>query len=244
MSGHSKWHSIKHKKAAADSKRGKIFTKLIREITVSAKIGGGDIEANPRLRLAFTKAREANMPYDNIDRAIKKGTGELEGVHYEELLYEGYAPEGVAIIMDILTDNKNRTVAEIRKLLSKHGGNLGESGSVAWMFEKKGIIMLSADKYNEDEIMEIALEAGALDIKTEEGMIVIYTSIEEFERIKNILLDKKMEIENSELARIPKTTIVVNPEKAEKIIQLMEILEDHDDVQTLATNLDYASSLA
>ncbi|MDH5681609.1 MAG: YebC/PmpR family DNA-binding transcriptional regulator [Spirochaetota bacterium] len=242
MSGHSKWHSIKHKKAAADAKRGKVFTKIIREITVAAKIGGGDINANPRLRLIVQKAKEANMPADNIDRAIKKGTGELEGVSYEELLYEGYGPEGVAFIMDILTDNKNRTVAEIRKILSKHGGNLGESGSVGWMFEKKGVIMLSADKHSEDEIMEIAIDAGASDIATEDDMIVVYTSPEDFEAVKSVLLEKGKEIDSSEVSRIPNNTVPVSADKSEKAVQLMELLEDHDDVQTLATNMELEES--
>ncbi len=239
MSGHSKWHSIKHKKAAVDAKRGKIFTKLIKEITIAARIGGGDMTANPRLRLAVQKGKEANMPNDNIDRAIKKGTGELEGVTYVELVYEGYAPEGVAIIMDIMTDNKNRTVAEIKKMLSKHGGTFGESGSVAWMFEKKGVIMLSADKYTEDDIMEIALDLGALDIVSEDEMIIVYTAPEEFEQIKNSLLEQGKEIDQSEISRIPSNTIKVNQEKAEKIVFLMELLEDHEDVQNLASNLEF-----
>ncbi len=239
MSGHSKWHSIKHKKAAVDAKRGKIFTKLIREITVSAKLGGGDLEANPRLRLVVQKAKEANMPSDNIDRAIKKGTGELEGVTYEEITYEGYGPEGVAFIMDALTDNKNRTVAEIRKLLSKHGGNLGESGSVAWMFEKKGLIMANPGQLTEDALMEIVMDVGASDMELEDNMATIYTEIEDFEEIKKKLQEKNITIESSELSRIPKNTLKVSDEKAQKIINLMELLEDHDDIQNLATNLDF-----
>ncbi|HEO65769.1 MAG TPA: YebC/PmpR family DNA-binding transcriptional regulator, partial [Spirochaetes bacterium] len=240
--GHSKWHSIKHKKAATDAKRGKVFTKLIKEITVVARMGGGDLEANPRLRLAVNKAKEANMPGDNIERAIKKGTGELEGVHYEEILYEGYGPEGIAFIMDILTDNRNRTVAEIRKILSKHGGNLGESGSVGWMFEKKGVIMIPSAQHTEDEVMEVALEAGALDIAVEEDVIIVYTSPEGFEQVKNTLLDKNITIENSELTRIPQNTMKINQDKVEKLMNLFEILDDHDDVQSVATNLDFDES--
>ncbi len=242
MSGHSKWHSIKHKKAAADAKRGKVFTKIIKEITVAARMGGGELESNPRLRLSVNRAKEANMPGDNIERAIKKGTGELEGVHYEEILYEGYGPEGVAFIIDVLTDNRNRTVAEIRKILSKHGGNLGESGSVGWMFEKKGVIMIPSPQHTEDEVMEVALEAGALDIAAEDDMILVYTSLEGFEQVKNTLLDKKITIESSELARIPQNTMKIHPDKVEKLMNLFEILDDHDDVQGVATNLEFDES--
>ncbi|GMT50094.1 MAG: putative transcriptional regulatory protein [bacterium] len=239
MSGHSKWHSIKHKKAAADAKRGKVFTKIIKEITVAARMGGGELESNPRLRLSVNRAKEANMPGDNIERAIKKGTGELEGVHYEEILYEGYGPEGVAFIIDVLTDNRNRTVAEIRKILSKHGGNLGESGSVGWMFEKKGIIMIFSAQHSEDEVMEIALEAGALDIAVEDDMILVYTSLEEFEQVKNTLLDKKITIESSDFSHIPQNTIKIHPDKVEKLMNLFEIIDDHDDVQSVATNFEF-----
>lgn len=241
MAGHSKWSSIKHKKAANDAKRGKIFTKLIREITVSAKEGGGDIMTNPRLRLAIQKAKDANMPADNVDRAIKKGTGELEGVNYESITYEGYGPEGVAFIMDVLTDNKNRTVAEIRAILSKNGGNLGESGSVGWMFENKGAIMLSSEKYSEDDVIEPAIEAGAADIVVEDEFVVVYTEPEDFESVKNGLTDKKFEITNSELTKIPQNTIAVSDEKAEKILNLLELIEDQDDVQNVYCNLDFSN---
>ncbi len=239
MSGHSKWHSIKHKKASADVKRGKIFTKLIKEITIAARSGGGDINANPRLRLAVQKAKGANMPADNIDRAIKKGTGELEGVDYKEYVYEGYGPEGVAFIMDVLTDNSNRTLAEIRKLLSKNGGNLSESGSVAWMFEKRGIISIELSKYNEDEVMEIALNEGALDIVIEDDLIIVYTKVNDFDLIKTALTDKGIDIKSSELGRIPKNTVKVDSSKVNRVLSLMEILEDHDDVQDLYSNLDF-----
>jgi len=237
MSGHSKWHSIKHKKASADAKRGKIFTKIIKEITIGAKMGGGDQETNPRLRLAIQKAKEANMPNDNIDRAIKKGTGELAGVNYEEIVYEGYGPDGIAIIIDVLSDNRNRIVAELRKILSKNGGNLGENGSVAWMFEKKGMLMLEASKYSEDEVMEIALEAGALDIESSDEYITIYTTIEEFETVKNALTEKNISLVEAEIARIPTNTIELSGDKEERIMNLLEQLEDNDDVQNISSNL-------
>ncbi len=238
MSGHSKWHSIRHKKAATDAKRGKVFTKIIKEITVAARIGGGDPNANPRLRLAVDKAREANMPNDNVDRAIKKGTGELEGVSYEEIVYEGYGPNGVALMFDIVTDNKNRTVAEIRKILSKAGGNLGESGCVSWMFEKKGIILIPKNSTTEDELMEVALDAGADDIQEVDDSFEVSTSVEDFESVKNVLTEKEFNIESSDILRIPTNTVKLDDDKAEKIIKLMEQLEEHDDVQNISANFD------
>jgi YebC/PmpR family DNA-binding regulatory protein len=239
MSGHSKWHSIRHKKAAVDAKRGKIFTKLIKELTISARLGGGDPEANPRLRLAIARAKSANMPADNVERAIKKGTGELEGVSYEEFTYEGYGPEGVAIIMDIMTDNKNRTAAEIRKLLSKHGGNLGETGCVAWNFEKKSVYTIDAEGKSEDDMLELVMEAGADDLEMNDGECVVYAAYEDYEEILNALQDKGLNITSSETTRVPKNLAKVDEQKAEKIMTLLEALEEHDDVQSVASNMDF-----
>ncbi len=241
MSGHSKWHSIKHKKSALDAKRGKLFTKLIKEISVAARLGGGDIESNPRLRTAVLKAKLANMPKDNIDRAIKKGTGELEGVEYQELTYEAYGPGGVAILMNILTDNRNRTAAEIRNILSKGGGNLGETGCVSYLFKRKGIIAFDASKYNEDEIFEAALEAGAEDVTNDGETIEVITDPEDFETVLNALTEAGFENQMAEVMMVPETTITLDEEKTRKALKLIEILEDHDDVQSVATNLDIPS---
>jgi len=238
MSGHSKWHSIKHKKAAVDAKRGKIFTRLIKEISIAARLGGGDSDANPRLRTAILKAKESNMPNDNIERAIKKGTGELEGVNYEELVYEAFGPDGVAIIMDMMTDNRNRTAAEIRKLLSKHGGTLAESGAVAWNFEKKGIITIDANAYEEDKVMEIALEAGALDLEREDDALTVTTEVDTFEDVKEAIRAAGIKIDSDEISRIPTNTVKLSEARANKVINLLEILEDHDDVQNLAANFE------
>lgn len=238
MSGHSKWSTIKRKKAAIDSKRGKIFTKLIKEITVAAKTGGGDPDGNPRLRLAIDNAKSANMPLDNIERAIKKATGELEGAVYSELTYEGYGPGGVAMIVESLTDNKNRTVAEVRHIFSKNGGSLGESGSVAWMFDKKGVIVLPAQGKTEDDLMEIVLDAGAEEIEGEDDYFEITTSIESFEPCRKALIDAGLEVENASLQWIAQNTIEVEGENAEKIIKLTESLEDLDDVQDVYSNAD------
>lgn len=239
MSGHSKWATTKRKKAVIDAKRGKMFTKLIKEITIAARDGGGDVNNNPRLRLAVDNAKSANMPADNIERAIKKATGELEGTTYYELIYEGYAPAGIALIVEVATDNKNRTVAEIRHLFSKNGGSLGETGSVAWMFDRKGIITLAKQNKSEDEIMEIALEAGADDFQVEDQYYEVQTSLENFEPVRRVLIDKKLEIENASLQWVAKNSIKISGEDAEKVIKLIEALEDNDDVQNVYSNADF-----
>jgi len=239
MSGHSKWATIKRKKAVIDAKRGKIFTKLIKEITIAARHGGGDPAGNPRLRLAVDNAKSQNMPQDNIDRAIKKATGELEGVTYHELTYEGYGPAGVAILVEVATDNKNRTVAEVRHLFSKNGGSLGESGSVAWMFDRKGIITLPKQNKSEDEIMELIIEAGADDLQTEEDFFEVSTSIESFEPVRKAITEKGLEIENASLQWVAKNLIEVKGEDAEKVMKLIESLEDCDDVQNVFSNADF-----
>jgi YebC/PmpR family DNA-binding regulatory protein len=239
MSGHSKWATTKRKKAVIDSIRGKIFTKLIKEITISAREGGGDPIGNPRLRLAIDNAKAANMPADNIERAVKKATGELEGQSYSELTYEGYAPAGIAILVDVATDNKNRTVAEVRHIFSKHGGTMGESGSVAWMFNKKGVITLPIQGKTEDEIMEIIIDAGADDMQTDEEFFEVQTSLENFEKVRKALLDKKITVENASLQWVAKNTILIKGEDAEKVIRLIETLEDNDDVQNVFTNADF-----
>ncbi len=238
MSGHSKWATIKRKKGAADAKRGKIFTKLIKEITIAARQGGGDANGNPRLRLAIDNAKAANMPADNIERAIKKATGELEGVSFTELMYEGYGPGGIAILVEVATDNKNRTVAEVRHIFSKIGGSMGESGSVAWMFERKGIISVKRNNKSEDDVMEIVLDAGADDMQTEEDIFEVTTTLESFETVRKILLDKSLEIENASLEWIAKNTLAVAGEDAEKVVKLIETLEDNDDVQNVFSNAD------
>lgn len=239
MSGHSKWATIKRKKAVIDAKRGKIFTKLIKEITIAARHGGGDPAGNPRLRLAVDNAKSQNMPQDNIDRAIKKATGELEGVTYHELTYEGYGPAGVAILVEVATDNKNRTVAEVRHLFSKNGGSLGESGSVAWMFDRTGIITLPKQNKSEDEIMELIIEAGADDLQTEEEFFEVSTSIESFEPVRKVITEKGLEIENASLQWVAKNLIEVKGEDAEKVMKLIESLEDCDDVQNVFSNADF-----
>ena len=238
MSGHSKWHSIRHKKGALDAKRGKLFTKLIKEITVSARIGGGDTDSNPRLRTAVLKAKEANMPKDNIEKAIKKGTGELEGYNLEEIIYEGYGPGGVAIMIDTLTDNRNRTTAEVRSILTKSGGNLGENGCVSWIFEKKGVITLDAKKYDETAVMEVALDAGADDIQGDEEHWEVIADPSNFENVKNGFIGKGMEMTMSDIMRVPKTTVKLDEKTASKVLTLMERLEDNDDVQSVASNFD------
>ncbi|MBE0551509.1 MAG: YebC/PmpR family DNA-binding transcriptional regulator [Ignavibacterium sp.] len=237
MSGHSKWATIKRKKAVLDSKRGKIFTKLIKEITIAAR-AGGDINGNPRLRLAVDNAKAQNMPMDNIERAIKKATGELEGVIYHELTYEGYGPAGVAVVVEVATDNKNRTVAEVRHLFSKNGAGMGETGSVAWMFDRKGIITLPAEGKKEDDIMEIVLDAGADDLTTEEDFFEVQTTIESFETVRRTLVDKNFTVENASLQWIAKNLIEVKGEDAEKVVKLIESLEDLDDVQNVFSNAD------
>ena len=238
MAGHSKWKQIKHKKAITDSKRAANWTKIIREITVAAKAGGGDPGGNPRLRLAIDNARGANMPFENIDRAIKKGTGELEGVSYEEITYEAYGPGGVAIMIESLTDNGNRTVADIRRWLSRNGGNLGTAGSVAWMFDRRGQITIDGEKYDEDTVMEAALEAGALDVESDEGAFTVSTEVTDFNAVQDGLREKGIEWEEAELAMIPKTEIKVEGADAEQLVKLLELLEELDDVQKVYTNAD------
>jgi YebC/PmpR family DNA-binding regulatory protein len=243
MSGHSKWSTIKHKKAAKDAKKGKLFTKLIKEITVAARMGGGDINANPRLRTAVLTARAASMPTENIDRAIKKGTGELEGVTYEEIQYEGYGPGGAAILAHVLTDNKNRTVSEIRRLFAKHGGNMGEAGCVAWMFEKKGLITIDKAQIDEDRLMGIVLEAGAEDVKDEDDIFEVVTTVEEFEKVKERLELEKITIASAQVTMLPKNTVDVDEKNLEHILKLTEELEDHDDVQSVSANFNIPSEL-
>jgi len=239
MSGHSKWATTKHKKAALDAKRGKIFTKIIREITVAAKMGGGDPEGNPRLRTAILKAKENNMPADNIKKAIQKGTGELPGVSYEEVTYEGYGPAGVAIIIQIMTDNKNRTVSEIRHLLSKSGGNMGESGSVSWMFQKKGYLSIEKQKTDEDKLMSVALDAGAEDIRSDDPTIFeVITAPADFEKVKKAMTDAGLTPSFAEVTFLPQTYIRLEGKEAEQMLRLMEALEDHDDVQNVYANFD------
>ena len=238
MSGHSKWATIKHKKGAADAKRGQMFTKLIKEISIAAKIGGGDQDTNPRLRTAVLKAKASNMPKDNIDRSIKKGLGELEGVSYEEFLYEAYGPGGVAILIDVLTDNKNRAAAEIRNLLNKHGGNLGAAGSVKHLFKRQGLITFEASKYKEDDILTAALDAGAEDVATYGESIEVSTTPEDFYKVDKALETAGFAHATAELARVAENTVSLDNEKTTKALKLVEYLEDHEDVQTVATNLE------
>jgi len=239
MSGHSKWATTKRKKAAIDAKRGKIFTKLIKEITIAARGGGGDVAGNPRLRLAVDNAKAANMPQDNIERAIKKATGELEGVTYHEFMYEGYAPGGIAILAEVATDNKNRTVAEVRHIFSKAGGNLGESNSVAWMFERKGIITLPKQNKTEEELLELVMDDGAEDLISEDDFFEIVTPVESFENVRKKLVDTELEVENASLQWIAKNSVKVEGETSEKVINLIEALEDNDDVQNVYSNADF-----
>jgi YebC/PmpR family DNA-binding regulatory protein len=238
MSGHSKWHTIKHKKGALDAKRGKLFTKLIREMTIAARIGGGDPDSNPRLRTAVDKAKASNMPSDNITRAIKKGTGELEGTTYEELLLEGYGPGGVAILVEGSTDNRNRTVSEIRHLFTKNGGNLGGAGSVAYMFKPKGVIAIAADKTTEDKLMEIALEAGADDIQSESAGFTVYTSQQGFEAVRDAIKKAGIEPDEAEVKKLADNTVALEGTKAQQLLKLVEALDDHDDVQSVWDNSD------
>ena len=238
MSGHSKWSSIKHKKAAKDAKRGKIFTKMIKEITVAARMGGGDINANPRLRTAVLTARASSMPNDNIERAIKKGTGELEGVNYEETQYEGYGPAGVAIMLSVLTDNKNRTVAEIRNVFGKHGGNLGETNCVAWMFSKKGVITVDKTAGAEEKVFEVALDAGADDISDEGETFEVTVAPERLEEVKTALEGAGIAIASAEVSMVPQSTVTLRGREAEQTLKLLDALEDHDDVQKVAANVD------
>jgi YebC/PmpR family DNA-binding regulatory protein len=239
VSGHSKWSTIKRKKGAVDAKRGKIFTRLIKEITVAARMGGGDPVGNPRLRAAIASAKTENMPKDNIERAIKKGTGELEGAVYEEITYEGYGPGGVAILVDCMTDNKNRTVADIRHYFSKSGGNLGESGCVSWMFTKKGTILVDKEDINEEELMEKALEAGAEDVVEEDNVFQVVTSPDDFEDVREALEADGVKFIEAAVAMVPQNTVDITDEKtAGQILTLLERLEDHDDVQNVYANFD------
>jgi YebC/PmpR family DNA-binding regulatory protein len=238
MSGHSKWSTIKRKKGAADAKRGKAFTKIIKEIMVAARMGGGDINANPRLRTAVLAAKAENMPRDNIDRAIKKGTGELEGVNYEEITYEGYGPGGVAMLVEVMTDNKNRTVAEVRHILAKQNGNLGEGGCVSWVFEKKGLISIDKTGVDEDRLMEVALDAGALDIKDSGKEFDVTTTSSTFEAVKKKLEESGFKSTYAEVTMVPQTTVRITGKEAEQMLKLMEGLEDLDDVQKVYANFD------
>jgi len=239
MSGHSKWSSIKHKKGALDAKRGKIFTKLIKEITVAARMGGsGDTDANPRLRTAVAAAKSENMPKDNIERAIKKGTGELEGVDYEENTYEGYGPGGAAVLLESLTDNKNRAVADIRHIFAKCGGNLGENGCVAWMFDKKGYIVVDRSAIDEDSLMETALDAGAEDVREDDSNFEVITAPEDFEAVKDAIDENSIPYLDAEVTMLPQTATSLEGKEADQMIRLMDMLDDCEDVQKVYTNAD------
>ncbi|MGO9019982.1 MAG: YebC/PmpR family DNA-binding transcriptional regulator [Syntrophobacteraceae bacterium] len=239
MSGHSKWATIKHKKGAADAKRGKVFTKLIKELMVAARMGGGNPEGNPRLRAALLAAKAENMPKDNIDRAIKKGTGELEGVNYEEMMYEGYGPGGVAVLVDIMTDNRNRAAAEIRHIFSRNSGNLGEAGCVAWMFNKKGSIVFDKKAVPEEVLIELALEAGAEDVKDQEDQFEVIIAPEDFLNVKAAFDDRELKYELAEITMSPQTTVrIEDPKTAQQLLRLMDALEDSDDVQNVYANFD------
>lgn len=238
MSGHSKWATIKRKKGTLDAKRGKNFTKLIREITVAARIGGGDAESNPRLRSAVQAAKAMNMPNDNITRGIQKGTGELPGAVYDEISYEGYGPFGVAVIVETATDNKNRTVADVRHAFSKHGGNLGENGCVGWMFEKKGLILVSKDGVSEDDLMMTALEAGAEDIVSEEEGFSVTTAPEDFETVNKAIEELDVKIENAEVSLVPNNTVKISAEQEESLLKMLDMIDDIDDVQNVHSNYE------
>ncbi len=243
MSGHSKWSTIRHKKGATDARRGKIFSKLIKEITVAARLGGGDPAANPRLRTAIQAAKNENMPKDNIDRAIKKGIGELDGVNYEESVYEGYGPGGAAIFIESLTDNKNRAVADIRHILSKAGGKLGENGCVAWMFDKKGYIVVENDSADEDALMEASIDAGAEDVREDDNNYEIITDPKDFESVKAAIDKESIPYIAAEITMLPQSTVNLKGKDAKQMLQLMETLEDCDDVQKVYTNADIPEEL-
>jgi YebC/PmpR family DNA-binding regulatory protein len=243
MSGHSKWHTIKHKKGALDAKRGKIFTKMIKEITVAARTGGsGDVDSNARLRKAVNDAKAQNMPNDTIDRAIKRGMGELDGVNYDEITYEGYGPNGVAVMVETMTDNRNRTVAELRHIFSKNGGNLGESGSVAWMFDKKGYIVVDKAAKSEDELFEIAIEAGADDMQDEGDVFEILTMPDNFEAVSDAIKKAGIQPQVSEVSMIPQTYVALTGADARTMMKLYDALEDNDDVQKVYANFDIDES--
>jgi len=244
MSGHSKWSTIKHKKAKTDSARGKVFTKILKEITTAAKIGGGDLNGNSRLRMAVDKAKESNMPSSNVERAIKKGTGELEGVSYEEVTYEGYGPSGTAVLVEAMTDNANRTVSELRNLFSKNGGNLGQTGCVAWIFKKKGIITFEKKGIDSDTLSMAAIEAGAEDIEDQESSIDIVTTPENFEKVRDTLKEQKFASTNAEISMVPSNKVKIeDKETADKILKLMSVIEDNDDVQKVHSNFDIPDNL-
>ncbi|GAB1432736.1 YebC/PmpR family DNA-binding transcriptional regulator [Spirochaetota bacterium] len=236
MSGHSKWATIKHKKGAADAKRGQMFTKLIKEISIAARMGGGDPESNARLRTAILKARGANMPKDNIERAIKKGTGELGASTYEELVYEAYLPGGIAMLIEVLTDNKNRAAAEVRNIITKAGGSLATSNAVLRLFERKGVISIDGEKYEEDKIMELALEGGADDIVNEEGEIIVYTTPDAFEAVMNAINNAEIETDGAEISMVPESNVKADKDTGAKIQKLIDKLEENDDVQNVYHN--------
>lgn len=238
MSGHSKWASIKHKKGAVDAKRGRAFTRLIKEITVAARLGGGDADGNPRLRTAIQAAKAENMPKENIERAIKKGTGELEGVSYEEVNYEAYGPGGVAVLIDCLTDNKNRTVADIKHICDRHGGRLGEPGCVSWMFEKKGLIVFDRDDVEEERLLELALEAGAEDVKEEETQFEVITDPGDFETIRTAFDNASLAYGLAEITMVPKNFVKLDGKKAQQMLDFMGALEEHDDISQVSANFD------
>lgn len=238
MSGHSKWAQIKHKKAATDAKRGRIFTRLIREITVAARTGGGDAEVNARLRVAIAAAKAANMPQENIERAIKRGTGELEGVSYEEVTYEAYGPGGVAILIEAMTDNKNRTVAAIRHTFSRFGGNLGETGCVSWMFKRTGLITIPSNGVDEDRLIEVALDAGAQDVRQEDEYFEVYTDVAHVLEVKEKLEKSNFAVESAEITAIPQSYVHLEGKEAEKLVKLLSALEELDDVQKVHSNMD------
>lgn len=243
MGGHSHWSTIKRKKGAEDARRGKVFTKIIREVTSAARIGGGDITGNPRLRLAVDKAKSVNMPADNIKKAIQRGTGELPGVTYDELTYEGYGPGGVAILIEISTDNKNRTVAEIRNLLDKNNGRMGEAGSVAWMFDKKGRLIVETSRADEDKLMSLVLEAGAEDMKTDAGVFEIITAPGDFEAVRQAVEDAGIQTASAEVTYLPQSTVALDGKEALQVLRLIEALDDHDDVQAVHANFDIPDSV-
>lgn len=243
MAGHSKWANIKHRKAAVDAKRGKIFTKLIRELTVAAKQGGGDPSSNPRLRTAISNAKSHNMPSDTIERAIKRGTGESGDINFQEVFYEGYGPGGSAVYVKVLTDNKNRTVSDLRRIFSKYGGNLGESGCVSWMFEMKGRISFKASDVDEEKLFDVAIEAGAEDLLTEDSDLVVITPPDKFEEVKQALTEVGFEYDSAVITMIPQTTVKIEGKDAKQMLSLMEALEDHDDVQDVYSNFDIEEEL-
>jgi YebC/PmpR family DNA-binding regulatory protein len=243
MAGHSKWANTKHRKERVDAKRGKLFTRLLREITVASRMGGGDPDANPRLRNAIGEARSSNVPSDNIERAIKKGTGELEGASYEEMILEGYGPNGVAVLVEAMSDNRNRTVSEIRHLFSRHGGSLGENGCVAWMFDRRGLFLIPRDGMDEDEAMELALELGVDDMELAESQVEIHTSPEDYQRVRDELEERGVALETKELAMLPQSYVEVGADSAAQTMRLMEALEDHDDTQNVWANFDIDDDL-